>query len=84
MVKEREAEASPLVELHVPVPCEPEEFETRLSEACGMVLDLDRREIPFVLWIGERGISRETEGRTAALAALAVARADGGEIEAIP
>ncbi|MCL1925515.1 MAG: DUF58 domain-containing protein [Syntrophorhabdaceae bacterium] len=82
MVKERETEGSPFVELRVPVPCPPNEFETRLSEACGMVIDLDRREIPFLLRIGERTISRESEGRAAALAALAVARADGGEIKA--
>ena len=82
MVKEREAEAAPFVELNVPVPCPPNEFETRLSEACGMVIYLDRLEIPFLLRIGERTIFRESEGRAAALAALAVARADGGEIEA--
>ena len=82
MVKEREAEAAPLVDIHVPVPYRPNEFETRLSEACGMVIDLDRREIPFLLHIGGRTIARESEGRGAALAALAVARADGGEIKA--
>ena len=82
MVKEREAEAVPFVELNVPVPCPPEEFETRLSEACGAVISLDRREIPFVLRIGDKTIARESQGRAAALAALAVARADGGEIMA--
>jgi len=82
MVKEREAEAAPFVELHVPVPCPPNEFETRLSEACGAVIDLDRREIPFLLHIGEQTISRESDGRARALAALAVARADGRELKA--
>ena len=82
MVKEREAEAVPFVELNVPAPCPPEEFETRLSEACGAIISLDRQEIPFVLRIGNKTIARELEGRTAALAALAVARADGGEIMA--
>jgi len=82
MVKEREAEAAPFVELNVPVPCQPNEFETHLSEACGTVLDLDRQKIPFLLRIGERTISSESEGRAAALAALAVARADEREIKA--
>lgn len=77
MVKEREAESIPAVDLRVPVPCPQEEFETRLSAACGSVIDLGRRGVPFRLWIGERLRSRETDGRAAALAALATARADG-------
>jgi uncharacterized protein (DUF58 family) len=77
MVKEREAESVPAVDLRVPVPCPHEEFEARLSAACGSVIDLERRGIPFRLWIGDRLRSRETEGRAAALAALATARADG-------
>ncbi len=79
MVKEREAEIVPAVELRVPVPCEAGEFETRLSRACGAVIDLDRRRIPFRLWIGEhlRADARDAGGRAAALAALATARCDG-------
>ena len=79
MVKEREAESVSAVDLRVPAPCPEEEFEARLSAACGSVVDLDRRGIPFRLWIGDRLRARETEGRAAALAALATARPDGRE-----
>ncbi|MEW6720016.1 MAG: DUF58 domain-containing protein [Thermodesulfobacteriota bacterium] len=76
MVKEREAEIAPAVELRVPVPCPPGEFEARLSAACGAVLDLDRRGIPYRLWIGDRlcADARDTGGRSSALAALATAQ----------
>jgi uncharacterized protein (DUF58 family) len=80
MVKEREAEAASLVEIRVPVHRSPEEFEACLSEACGSVIELDRKGTPFRLWIGERPCSPGGGGRAAALAALAVARNDGGEI----
>ncbi len=81
MVKEREAEVVPAVELRIPVPCGPEEFETRLSMACGAVIDLDRRRVPYRLWIGDRlrADARDAGGRPAALAALATARCDGGD-----
>ncbi len=80
MVKEREAETVPAVDLRVPVPCAAEEFEARLSAACGAVLDLDRRKVPFRLWIGDRlcADAREAGGRSAALSALATARGDSG------
>jgi len=79
MVKEREAEVVPAVELRIPVPCGPEEFETRLSMACGAVIDLDRKRIPYRLRIGDRlcADARDAGGRLAALAALATARCDG-------
>lgn len=79
MVKEREAEIVPAVELRVPVPCAAEEFETRLSMACGAVIDLDLRRIPYRLWIGERlcADARDRGGHPAALASLATARCDG-------
>jgi uncharacterized protein (DUF58 family) len=80
MVKEREAETASTVDLRVPVPCAAEEFETLLSEACGAVIDLERREIPYRLWIGDRmcADAREAGNRYAALTALATARGDGG------
>jgi uncharacterized protein (DUF58 family) len=80
MIKEREAESSRAVDLRVPVPCPAEEFEARLSEACGTVIDLDRRRVPFRLWIGDRlcADARDAGGRSAALAALATARGDSG------
>ena len=79
MVKEREAEVVPAVELRIPLPCAPAEFETRLSMACGAVLDLDRRRIPYRLWIGDRlcADARDAGGRPAALSALATARCEG-------
>jgi len=73
--KEREAEGASTVDLRVPVPCAAEEFEIRLSEACGAVIDLERRGIPYRLWIGNRMCA---DARNAALAALASARRDGG------
>lgn len=80
MVKEREAEGASTVDLRVPLPCAAEEFEIRLSEACGAVIDLERRGVPYRLWIGNRmcADARNAGNRTAALAALASARRDGG------
>jgi len=75
MVKERESETAPAVDLRVPVPCPAEAFETRLSRACGAVIELDRRQIPYRLWIGDRACCdpRDPLRRTRALAALATA-----------
>jgi uncharacterized protein (DUF58 family) len=75
MVKERESESAPAVDLRVPVPCPEETFESRLSAACGAVIDLDRRRIPYRLWIGDRVFcdAREPYRRSKALMALATA-----------
>jgi uncharacterized protein (DUF58 family) len=75
MVKERESESTPAVDLRVPVPCPAETFEARLSRACGAVIDLDRRRIPYRLRIGDRVCcdGRDPGRRAKALAALATA-----------
>ncbi len=85
MVKEREAEVVPAVELRVPVSCAAVEFETRLSMACGAVIDLDRKRIPYRLWIGDRlcADARDAGGRPAALAALATAQCDDRDASSV-
>ena len=85
MVKEREGESAPAVDLRVPAPCPAEDFERRISEACGAVLALEERGIPYRLWLGDHLVSGATDRdrRTRALEALATARADGTpEVEA--
>ena len=78
MVKEREGEATPGVELRVEESDTPEAFEARLSEACGAVLDLERRAVPFRLRIGDRlcAEAHSPDRRSKALEALARARLD--------
>jgi uncharacterized protein (DUF58 family) len=75
MVKEREYETAPAVEIRVSVVGPAEAFERRLSTACGTVIDLDRRRVPFRLWIGDRlcADSREPSRRAVALEGLATA-----------
>ena len=76
MVKEREGEAAPAVDLHVEDTGPEEAFEARLSEACGTVLALERRDVPFRLRIGGRlcAEARDPDRRSKALTALATAR----------
>jgi uncharacterized protein (DUF58 family) len=78
MVKEREGEAAPAVDLRVEESGTPEAFEARLSEACGAVLELERRGVPFRLRIGERlcAEAHDPDRRSKALEALAKARFD--------
>jgi hypothetical protein len=78
MVKEREGEATPWIDLRVEESGTPEAFETRLSEACGAVLDLERRFVPFRLRIGDRicAEAHDPDRRSKALEALAIARFD--------
>ncbi|MGE5248141.1 MAG: DUF58 domain-containing protein [Verrucomicrobiota bacterium] len=75
MVKERESESAPAVDLRVPLSGPEERFEASLSGACGAVIDLDRRNIPYCLWIGDRACCdpRDPGRRARALAALATA-----------
>ena len=76
MVKEREGEATPWIDLRVAESGTPEVFEARLSEACGAVLDLERRTVPFRLRIGDRVCAEayDPDRRSRALEALAKAR----------
>jgi len=76
MVKEREGEATPGIDLRVEQTGSPEAFEARLSDACGAVLDLERRAIPFRLRIGDRlcAEAHDPDRRSNALEALANAR----------
>ena len=76
MVKEREGEATPGIDLRVEESGTPEAFETRLSETCGTVLELERRAVPFRLRIGDRicAEAHDPDRRSKALEALAKAR----------
>ncbi|MEK6697321.1 MAG: DUF58 domain-containing protein [Candidatus Deferrimicrobiota bacterium] len=76
MVKEREGEATPAIDLRVEESGTPEAFEVRLSEACGAVLELERRAVPFRLRIGDRlcAEAHDPDRRSKALEALAKAR----------
>jgi hypothetical protein len=76
MVKEREGEATPWIDLRVEESGTPEAFEARLSEACGAVLELGRRAVPFRLRIGDRlcAEAHDPDRRSKALEALANAR----------
>lgn len=78
MVKEREGEASPAIDLRVENGGTPEGFEALLSGACGAVLELARRDAPFGLRIGDRvcAESHDPDRRSKALEALAKARFD--------
>ena len=78
MVKEREGEATPGLELRVEIGGTPEAFEARLSEACGAVLELERRAVPFRLRIGDRlcAEAHDPDRRSKALESLAKARFD--------
>jgi len=79
MVKEREGEATPVVDLRVEETGPAEAFEARLSEACGAVLELERRAVPFRLRIGGRLCTEAHDPgrRSKALSALATATIDG-------
>ena len=85
MVKEREGEATPGIDLRVEETGTPEAFEARLSEACGAVLELERRAVPFRLRIGDRPCAgwHDPDRRSKALGALAKARF-GGRAPATP
>ena len=78
MVKEREGEATPAIDLRVEAGGTPEAFEDRLSDACGAVLELERQAVPFRLRIGDRRCAEahDPDRRSKALEALAKARFD--------
>ena len=79
MVKEREGESEPVVDLRVPAPAPPDLFEEKLSEACGAILALSMRGVPYRLWIGDRlrADACPADRRGSALEVLATARRDG-------
>jgi uncharacterized protein (DUF58 family) len=79
MVKEREGEHAPTVDLRLHLHCPDEEFERRVSEACGAVLALEDEGIPYRLWVGNHLASDAGDGdrRARALDALATVRPDG-------
>lgn len=76
MVKEREAESDRVAEIRVPTDVPPDRFERHLSEACGLVLALERKNRPYRLRIGGRegGDDGRTHRRRTALSRLALAR----------
>ena len=78
MVKEREGDATPGIDLRVEETGTPEAFEVHLSEACGAVLELERRAVPFRLRIGDRlcAEAHDPDRRSKALESLAKARFD--------
>jgi uncharacterized protein (DUF58 family) len=79
MVKEREGESARAVDLRVAVPSRAGRFEEELSGACGAVLALEGKGVPYRLWIGDRLVAdaHARERRLLALSALATAREDG-------
>jgi len=76
MVKEREAESDRAVEIRVPCVHPAERFERLLSEACGLVLRLERESRPYRLRIGGEtaGEAGQAGRREAALVLLALAK----------
>ncbi len=77
MVKEREGESRPAVDLRLPPAAEPEEFEGIVSRACAGVLLCEAEGRPYRLWQGDRLYADRDHGRTGALSFLALARHDG-------
>ncbi|MGB3095377.1 MAG: DUF58 domain-containing protein [Candidatus Deferrimicrobiaceae bacterium] len=79
MVKEREAEPAQGVELLLPVPSPPQEFERLVSHACAMVLACERQGVPYRLRVGDRVLVSPATGgrRRKALSILARVTADG-------
>jgi uncharacterized protein (DUF58 family) len=77
MVKEREGDASPAVDVILPPASPPEEFERLVSRACAAVLRCGREGRPYRIWRGGRLCAGGGAGRAAALSFLALARAEG-------
>jgi uncharacterized protein (DUF58 family) len=79
MVKEREAEPAQVIDLLVPVPSPPHDFERVVSQACSLVLRCEREGLPYRLQVGNRVlVSPADEGRRKrALSILARVQADG-------
>jgi uncharacterized protein (DUF58 family) len=79
MVKEREAEPAQVIDLLVPVPSPPHEFERLVSQACSLVLRCEREGLLYRLQVGNRVlVGPADEGRRRrALSILARVQADG-------
>lgn len=84
MVKEREAEPAQEVDLPLPVPSPPEEFERLVSRICAKVLACDREGVPYRLRVGDRVLvsSATSRRRRKALSILARVAADGSLLPA--
>lgn len=82
MVKERESEPAQGVELLLPVPSPPQEFERLVSHACASVLACERQGVPYRLRVGDRVlVNPATSGRRKkALSILARVAADGSPL----
>lgn len=79
MVKEREAEPARVVDLLLPVPSPPREFEHLVSRACALVLRWEREGVPYRLRVGDRVLVDPADSgrRRKALSILARVKADG-------
>lgn len=79
MVKEREAEPEQEIDILLPVPSAPPEFERLVSQACGLVLRCERAGVPYRLRVGDRILVGPGDGgrRRKALTILARVEADG-------
>jgi uncharacterized protein (DUF58 family) len=79
MVKEREAEPAQGVDLLLPVPSVPQEFERLVSQTCATVLACEREGVPYRLRVGDRVLVSPATGgrRRKALSILARVSADG-------
>jgi uncharacterized protein (DUF58 family) len=84
MVKEREAEPAQVIDVLVPVPSPPNEFERLVSQACSLVLRCEREGLPYRLQVGNRVlVGPADEGRRRrALSILARVQADGTLLQA--
>ena len=79
MVKEREAEPALEIDIHLPAPFAPTEFERLVSCACALVLRCDREGVPYRLHVADRVVVHPADGgrRKRALSILARVEADG-------
>ncbi len=79
MVKEKEADPGKVLDLSLPVPQPPAEFERMVSHACALVLRCEREGTPYRLRVGGRVLVDPADGgrRRKALSILARVEADG-------
>ena len=79
MVKEKEAEPGQVLDISLPAPSPPREFERMVSRACALVLRCEREGTPYRLRVGDRVLVEPADGgrRRKALSILARVEADG-------